>query len=53
MTSLVAMRVYAAELKNLTHPLCIASVYYCYYPGTLDVHSLLYMGTDTRVAESM
>ena len=27
-------------LKNLTHPLCIASLYYCYYPGTLDVHSL-------------
>ena len=28
------------SLKNLTHPLCIASLYYCYYPGTLDVHSL-------------
>ena len=28
------------HLKNLTHPLCIASLYYCYYPGTLDVHSL-------------
>ena len=21
-------------LKNLTHPLCIARLYYCYYPGT-------------------
>ena len=28
------------SLKNLTHPLCIASLYYCYYSGTLDVHSL-------------
>ena len=22
-----------SQLKNLTQPMCIASVYYCYYPG--------------------
>ena len=27
-------------LKNLTHPLCTARLCHCYYPGTLDVHSL-------------
>ena len=31
---------FLGTLKNLTHPLCTARLCYCYYPGTLDVHSL-------------